>query len=122
MRRLGIAWVLLHPKWWNWPLHQQTESLRDKDAPSTCATERVCPMCFLIREVKTEIPGKWNRRYRLRQLPTIRCCQTALALPLSLQRVEQCEEPRDEDQGKAHFLHSPAREALHKCFGSGINS
>ena len=66
----GIAWVLLQPKWWNWPLHQQTESLRDRHPPSICATERVCFICFLIRKVKTEIPGKWNRRYRLRQLPT----------------------------------------------------
>ena len=32
----GIAWVLLQPKWSNWPLHQQTESLRDKDLPSIC--------------------------------------------------------------------------------------
>jgi hypothetical protein len=57
-------------KWWSWPLHPQNESLRDKDARNTCATERVCPICFLIRNIKKEIPGRWNRRYRLRQLPT----------------------------------------------------
>jgi hypothetical protein len=27
-------------------------------------------LSYLFRKVKTEIPGKWNRRYRLRQLPT----------------------------------------------------
>ena len=37
-------------------LRQQTESLCDKDAPTTCAAERLSPMCVLIRKVKMEFP------------------------------------------------------------------